>query len=102
MWPTFIVTWIAEAGLTMCLEVTCNIGSTQHFATDVAGHFAFMPNHVRAQTIFGCKGRGTGLGQKTSVNNFLHFLPEEPDHVTGILTSIKKTISLLAKLKKKY
>lgn len=46
----------------MCLEVTCDVGSTQHFATDVAGHFAFMPDHVGAKTVFGSKGRGTGLG----------------------------------------
>lgn len=66
MWPTFIVTWVAEAGLAMRLEVTCDVGSTQHFATDVAGHFTFMPDHVGAQTVFGSKGRGTGLEQKTN------------------------------------
>lgn len=48
MWLTFIVAWIAEAGLTMCPKVTSYIGSTQHFATDVTGHFAFMSNHVGA------------------------------------------------------
>ena len=61
MWPTFIITWVAEAGLAVRLEVTCDIGSTQHFATDVAGDFAFMPDHVGAQTVFGSKSRGTGL-----------------------------------------
>lgn len=66
MSPTFIVTWVAEAGLAVRLEVTCDVGSTQHFATNVAGHFAFMPNHVGAQTVFGSKGGGTGLGQRIS------------------------------------
>lgn len=66
MWPTFIVTRVAEAGLAMCLEVTCDVGSAQHFATDVAGHFAFVPDHVGAQTVFGSEGGGTSLGQKTS------------------------------------
>lgn len=66
MWPTFIVTCIAETGLAVGLEVTCDVGSTKHFATYVASYFAFMPNHVGAQAVFGSEGRGTGLGQKTS------------------------------------
>lgn len=56
----FTVTGVAEAGLAMCLEVTGDVGSAQHFATDGAGHFTFMSNHVGAQAVFGSKGRGTG------------------------------------------
>lgn len=70
MWPTFIVTWVVEAGLAVCLEVTCDVGSAKHFATDVAGHFAFMPDHVGAQTVFGSKGGGTSLRKKTVNNDY--------------------------------
>lgn len=56
----FIVTWVAEAGLAMCLEVTCDVGCAKHFATDVAGHFAFVPDHMGAQPVFGSEGGGTG------------------------------------------
>lgn len=44
----------------MSLEVAGDVGRTQHLATDVAGHLAFMPDHVRTQAVFGGKGRGAG------------------------------------------
>lgn len=53
---TFIIAGtIVEATLAMCLQVAGYVCSTEHLATDIAGDFAFMSDHVRAQTIFGGK-----------------------------------------------
>lgn len=53
---TFVVAGVVEAGLAVCLQVTCDVGSTQHFAADGARHFAFMSDHVGAQAVFSSKG----------------------------------------------
>ena len=45
----------------MGLQVAGDVGRTQHLATDVAGDFALMSDHVGAQTIFGGKGCSTCL-----------------------------------------
>lgn len=73
---TFVVTWVVKVGLPMSLEVTCDVGSTQHFAADAAGHFAFMPDHMGAQAVFGSESRGTGLkkrerGKETRLNSLI-------------------------------
>ncbi len=70
MFPTFIVARAAEAGLAVRLQVTRDVSSTEHFAADVAGHLAFVPDHVRAQTVFGSEGRRAGLEHKTTERCF--------------------------------
>ena len=54
--PTFVSAGsAAEACLAVGLQVAGDVGRTQHLATDVAGDFALMSDHVGAQTIFGGK-----------------------------------------------
>lgn len=61
--PTFIITWVVEAGLPVRLEVTGDVGRAEHLAADVAGDLPLVSDHVGAQTVFGGEGRGTGLGR---------------------------------------
>lgn len=47
---------MVEGSLAMSLEVTRDVGSTEHLATDVAGHLTLVADHVGAQSVFGGKG----------------------------------------------
>lgn len=38
-----------------------DVGGTEHLATDVARDLALVPDHVRAQSVFGGEGRSAGL-----------------------------------------
>lgn len=38
-----------------------NVGCTEHLPTDATGDFAFVPDHVGTESVFGGKSRGTGL-----------------------------------------
>lgn len=44
----------------MSLQVAGDIGGAQHLPADVAGNFALMADHVRAQTVFGSESRRAG------------------------------------------
>lgn len=37
-----------------------DVGRAEHLSTDAAGDFAFVSDHVGAQSVFGGESRGTG------------------------------------------
>lgn len=45
----------------MGLQMTGDVGCTQHLPTDATGDLAFMSDHVRAESVFGGESGGTGL-----------------------------------------
>lgn len=45
----------------MGLQMTGDVSCTEHLPADAAGHLAFMPDHVGAESVFGGKSRSTGL-----------------------------------------
>ena len=52
----------------MRLEVAGDVGGAEHLAADVAGDLALVPDHVRAQAVFGGEGRGAGLPGRPRVS----------------------------------
>lgn len=38
-----------------------DVGCAEHLPTDATGDFAFVPDHVGTESVFGGKSRGTGL-----------------------------------------
>lgn len=50
-----------EVGLAVRLQVAGDVGCAQHLPTDAAGHLSLVSDHVRTQTVFGGKSRGTRL-----------------------------------------
>lgn len=50
-----------EVGLAVSLQVAGDVGGAQHLAADAAGHFAFVSDHVRTESVFGGESRGAGL-----------------------------------------
>lgn len=47
--------------LSVSLQVAGDVSCTEHLSTDATGDFAFMPDHVGTESVFGGKSRGTGL-----------------------------------------
>lgn len=44
-----------------------DVGRAEHLPTDATGDLAFMPDHVRAKSVFGGESRGTGLQTRSKV-----------------------------------
>lgn len=50
-----------EVVLSVSLQMAGDVGCAEHLPTDATGDFAFVPDHVGAESVFGGKSRGTGL-----------------------------------------
>lgn len=65
-----------------------NVGGAEHLATDVAGHFSLMPDHVRAQSVFGGEGRSAGLQTCAEYGHYyLHYTFGSLFKVNSIVTA---------------
>ena len=53
----------------MRLEVAGDVGGAEHLAADVAGDLALVPDHVRAQAVFGGERRRAGLPGDTTLRD---------------------------------
>lgn len=50
-----------EVVLSVSLQMAGDVGCAEHLPTDATGDFAFVPDHVGTESVFGGKSRGTGL-----------------------------------------
>lgn len=48
-----------KVGLSMSLQMTGDVGCTEHLPTDATGDLAFVPDHVGTESVFGGESRGT-------------------------------------------
>lgn len=59
VWCTFVTG--VKVGLSVGLQVAGDVGRAQHLSTDATGDFAFVSDHVGAESVFGGKSGGASL-----------------------------------------
>lgn len=59
VWCTFVTG--VKVGLSVGLQVAGDVGRAQHLSTDATGDFAFVSDHVGAESVFGGESGGASL-----------------------------------------